>query len=167
MFGNRTEYKKATGQDAPAFDERRKIKRWFDPQAGASGLPRIRYDNCVLSDDKGNFILVNGLPIIWPIEMSVAEASAVNLPPEDPGGNTAIQPYMLPEVQAPSRAAGPDEIIMVAGPDLGLLNGQVLIFRNTKLWAEEQAVAAVEEGKFTAKDRAMLTALCSKLGVVV
>ena len=167
IFGNRAEYKKETGQEAPAFDERRKIKRWFDPQAGSTGLPRVRYENCVLTDEKSNFVLVNGLPVVWPIEMPVTEAASVNLPPEDPSGNTAIQPYMLPEVQAPSRAPGPDEVIMVAGPDMGLLNGQVLIFRNTKLWAEEQAAISVEEGKFTAADRNMLKALCAKFGVTV
>jgi len=155
-YKNRAGYKQATGTDAPAYDPTRKIKRWMDLSAGSDGLPEVIYANTLMLNAKGEFLSRNGVPIARPMVLSVAEAKSVNLPPEDAAGNTSIQPEMLPEVQCPFRALTADEVLVVAGPEMGLLSGKAVFIRNTKLWAEEQAQVVEEEGLFTAADRAIL-----------
>jgi hypothetical protein len=163
VFATRTEYRVATGQEAPPFDDTRKIKRWFDPDAGADGLPEVIYQNNIMIRPDGTFVLKNGVPVTRPLVLPVEEAQTVNLPPEDPSGNTSIQPGWG-EIPCPFRDLAPDEILVVAGAEAGFLSGKFIMIRNVKLFAEEQARQADESGKFTAADRAMLKAIAEKLG---
>lgn len=164
IFGNRTEYKAATGQDAPPFDAGRRIKRWFDPKAGADGLPEVIYQNNIMIRTDGTFALKNGTPVTRPLVLPVEEARTVNLPPEDPSGNTSIQPGWA-EIPCPFRDLTEDEILVVAGAEAGFLSGKLIMIRNVKLFEEERARQADESGKFTTSDRALLTAIAKKLGV--
>jgi hypothetical protein len=165
MYGTRAKYKQATGVDAPPFDSTRKIKRWMDLTAGADGFPEVVYQNTLMLNASGEFISRNGVPIVRPLVLTVEDAKTVNLPAEDVNGYTAIQPENLPEIQCPFRALTADETLVVAGPEAGLLSGRAIFIRNTKLWAEEQAQAAEEEGLFTAQDRALLKSIAKKLGL--
>ncbi|MBA3973599.1 MAG: hypothetical protein C0504_05180 [Candidatus Solibacter sp.] len=163
MFANRTEFKSAAGQEAPPYDPARKIKRWFDSNAGADGLPEVIYQNNIMSRPDGTFVLKNGAPVVRPLVLPVEEARTVNLPPEDPSGNTAIQPGWT-EIPCPFRDLTQDEILVVAGAEAGFLSGKVIMIRNAKLFEVEQARLADESGKFTAADRAILKAIADKLG---
>jgi hypothetical protein len=162
IYPNRKAYRDGTGEEAPPWDASRKIKKWRDPEAGADGLPEVIYTNNIMVKADGIWALKNGLPVVRPLVLSVEEAKTVNLPPEDPSGNTSIQPG-TGEVGCPFRDLLPDEVIMVAGAEMGFLSGKVLVIRNMKLYAEEQAVEADESGKFTATDRAMLSAIAEKV----
>lgn len=164
-YRNRAEYKAAFGVDAPPFDVTRKIKLWQDPSAGSDGLPEVIYNNAVMTKKDGTFVLKNNKPVIKPIVLPVDEAKSVNLPPEDEKGNTGEIESWMPPIQNPFRDLVEGEEIVVAGPDMGLLSGKFLVIRNTKLWAEEQAAALEESGKFTVADRQLLTAIAAKLGV--
>lgn len=164
VYANRTEYKVATGQDAPPFDAGRKIKRWFDPNAGADGLPEVIYQNNIMIRSDGTFVLKNGAPVTRPLVLPVEEAMTVNLPPEDPSGNTSIQPGWA-EIPCPFRDLAEDEILVVAGAESGFLSGKFIMIRNVKLFEEERARQLDESGKFTSSDRAMLTAIARILGV--
>jgi hypothetical protein len=163
IYANRTEFKAATGQEAPPFDERRKLKRWFDLKAGADGLPEVIYQNNIMIRSDGTFVLKNGVPVTRPLVLPVEEAQTVNLPPEDPSGNTSIQPGWG-EIPCPFRELTQDEILVVAGAEAGFLSGKVIMIRNVKLFEEEKARQADESGKFTAADRAILKAIAEKLG---
>jgi hypothetical protein len=163
LYANRAEYKSATGQEAPGFDAGRKIKRWFDPNAGADGLPEVIYQNNIMIRPDGTFVLKNGSPVTRPLVLPVEEARTVNLPPEDPSGNTSIQPGWA-EIPCPFRELAEDEILVVAGAEAGFLSGKLIMIRNVKLFEEERARQADESGKFTAADRAILRAIAEKLG---
>lgn len=164
VYSSRTDYKMATGQDAPPFDAGRKIKRWFDPKAGADGLPEVIYQNNIMIRPDGTFVLKNGSPVTRPLVLAVEEAKTVNLPPEDPSGNTSIQPGWG-EISCPFRDLTEDEILVVAGAEAGFLSGKFIMIRNVKLFEEERARQADEVGTFTSADRAMLRAIAVKLGV--
>lgn len=164
VYQTRSEYKKATGVEAPPYDENRKIKKWFDPNALVDGLPEVIYPNNIMLTKEKTWILRNGSPVIRPLVLPAEEAATVNLPPEDPTGATAIQAEWI-EIPCPFRDLGPDEIIVVAGQEMGFLSGKVLVIRNTKLFAQEMAAQVEEGGKFTAADRALLQAIAKTLGV--
>lgn len=164
LYQNRAEYKQAKGSDAPPYDPTRRIKRWEDPDAELEGLPEIIYQNVLMTQKNSmDWVLRNGVPVTTVLVLPVDEAMTVNLPPEDPHGNTSIQNPA--EVPCPFLPLGPDEILVVAGAEMGFLSGQQIVVRNTKLFAEEMAKQADESGKFTSADRALLKAVAAKLGV--
>lgn len=164
-YRTRAEYRTAFGAEAPEFNQFRKIKYWLDLNAGEDGLPEVIYPNTIMENKEGQFVLRNGKPIVRQLNLSVEEAKSVNLPPEDGVGNTGDVKAQMPPVQNPFRDLLEGEELVVAGPDLGLLNGQVIVIRNTKLWEAEQKAASESDGKFTAADREKLWAIAVKLGV--
>ena len=164
LYGSRSDYKLATGKDAPAYDETRRIKRWEDPNAADEGLPEVIYTRVLMTQKNSmDWVLKNGTPVTTVLTLPVEEAASVNLPPEDPHGNTSIQDPR--EVPCPFLPLGPDEILTIAGAEMGFLSGTQIVVRNVKLFAEEMAKAVEDSGKFNASDRAMLRAIAAKLGV--
>lgn len=164
LYQKRADYKEATGKDAPDYDPTRRIKRWEDPAAADEGLPEVIYQNVLMTKKNStDWVLRNGVPVTTVLALPVDEAMTVNLPPEDSSGNTSIQDPR--EVPCPFLPLGPDEVLAVAGAEMGFLSGTQIVIRNTKLFAEEMAKQADESGKFTSADRAMLKAIAAKLGV--
>ena len=163
LYNNRAEYKKQTGKDAPDYDPSRKLKFWEDPNAGEDGLPEIIYPNNVMTRPDGTFVLKNGVPVVRPLVLSVEEARTVNLPPEDPSGNTALQSSA--EILVPFRDLRPDEVLVVGGTEMRFLSGQQIVIRNQRLYNEAMVKEAEDSGKFTSADRATLKAIAAKLGI--
>jgi hypothetical protein len=158
---NRKQYLEAKGVEAPPFDPSRKIKQWEDP-AATSKFARLVYPYTVEEDEHGQPLRDNGAPVLMPLPILVTEARTVNLPPEDPNGNTSIQPEWLPAVPCPIDPPGPGEALVFG--DTPFTATGVWI-RNLAQHAAEQAAQDEGAGKFTAADRALLTAIARKVGV--
>lgn len=163
---DRADYKKQTGLIAPEFDSSKPLKFWWDAMAEeeADGLPEVVYQNNVMVKPDGTWALRNGAPATKPLVLTVEDALNVNLPPEDPTGRSVV-PAGHKQIPCPFRDLGPDEVLAIAGAEMGFLSGKVIVIRNNKLFAEEMAQQAEDSGKFTGSDRAMLKAIAAKLGL--
>ena len=162
---DRADYKRKTGKEAPDYDRTRDLKFWWDASAGEDGLPEVIYQNNIMLRADGTWALRNGAPVTKPLVMSVEEAKTVNLPPEDITGGTQVPPAGTKTIACPFRDLQQDEVLSIAGAEMGFLSGKVIVIRNVKLFSEAIAKEADDSGKFTAADRAMLRAIAAKLGV--
>ena len=164
IYKDRKDYKERTGQEAPPYSPDRPLKFWADVNAGADGAPEVVYLNNIMLKSDGYWFLRNGAPTTKPLVLTAEEAQTVNLPPEDPSGNTVV-PANTKVLACPFRDLGSDEVLAIAGPEMGMLSGTQIVIRNTKLYAAELAKEADDSGKFTPTDRALLKAIASRLGV--
>jgi len=118
-FADRAAFSAATGEQAPAFDPKRTVKKWFDTtpvEEGASLDEMVSYEVFGFSGE--------GVPAYKTIRMTVLEASTVNLP-----GLRTYAPYVV----APTTA----EFRNNFGPN-GAMNP-------TLLSTEKQALAMLAE----------------------
>lgn len=164
---DRADYRRQTGQEPPPFDPNKPLKFWWDKDAytDADGLPEIVYANNVMTKTDGTWALRSGVPVTKPLVLAVEDAANVNLPPEDPSGSTVV-PAGIKSIPCPFRDLLPDESLAVAGAEAGFLSGKVLVIRNNKKFAEAQARAAEDSGRFTSDDRARLRAVADRLAAI-
>jgi hypothetical protein len=148
VYMTRDEYKAATGQEAPEWNSDRAPKYWFDPAAKNSPKMTVVYD-CVIATAVNGVALVSedGKPVTDLLVLSRNEAASVNIPPKVanvPGAD-------VPAVQVPLRE-------LEANEELFFSLGGVVSVKNTTLYSQ------LDNG-FTVKDREILMAIASKLGL--
>jgi hypothetical protein len=148
VYMTRDEYKAATGEEAPAWNSDRAPKYWLDPAAKNATRMSVVYD-CVIATAANGVPLVGegSKPLTDLLVLSKSEAASVNIPPKVanvPGAD-------VPAVQCPLRA-------LEAGEELFFSLGGVVSVKNIALFSQ------LDNG-FTVKDREILVAIASKLGL--
>jgi hypothetical protein len=101
-YASREDYERATGQPAPAWNPQRQPKFWFDPKpkkmtTGPDGTPYTIYTNVFL----GGFAEDQN-PVFETLMLSLAEASAANIPPTGTG-QTNVPGADAPAVPCPAK----------------------------------------------------------------
>jgi len=147
-YMTRDEYQAAIGEEPPAWNPDRAPKYWFDPAAKNATKMSVVYD-CVIATAANGTPLVgdDGKPVTDLMVLSKSEASTVNIPPKlanIPGAD-------VPAIPVPLRALEP-------GEELFFSLGGVVSVKNTALYSQ------LDNG-FTVKDREILLAIASKLGL--
>jgi hypothetical protein len=148
VYATREEYRRATGQDAPAYNPSRAPKHWLDPKAAASPRRTVVYDLAVQTGDQGQPLAdKQGKPIIDVLLLPRDEAASVNI--WEPGNG--LPAPAMPRVEPPLRepAAG-QEFTFVFPGIVGVL---------------DRAAAQASANYFTPADRALLQAIAKKLAV--
>lgn len=148
-YQTRQDYRRAVGEEPPAWDPQRPPKYWFDPNARQSTRRNVVYDNVLAVSESGSPLVgPDGKPMLDLLVLSKEEAATVNIPPKEvsnvPGADR-------PEVPCPLRALDPDE-------ELFFDFGGIVAVKNRKLYPQ------LEVG-FTSEDRALLQAIAKKLGL--
>ena len=158
-YTKRAKYKEKFGVDAPPYDPSIPIKYWLDDEV-PTDLPEVVYPNALMVDKTGTLIRRNGAPVVRPVILPVEQARSVNLPDEDQFGNTSIQPGTFAPVPCPINMPGPGEALVFGDTPFTATSAYI---RNLALYAENQNQLNSDAGKFTPKDREMLTALYQRL----
>jgi hypothetical protein len=141
------EYRKATGENPPAYDPSRPPKNWFDPGALASPRRTVVYDPVLAIGPQGQILAdADGKPMLDILLLSKDEAARVNLWHEQSGHPAPT----LPPVPAPLRP-------LRANEELIFLYPQLVVVRDKSVEADK--------GMFTAEDRALLRKIARKLAV--
>ncbi len=148
VYMTRDEYQAAFGEEPPAWNPDRAPKYWFDPAAKNAPKMSVVYD-CVIATAANGAALVgdDGKPVTDLMVLSKSEASSVNIPPHlanVPGAD-------VPAIPVPLRA-------LETGEELFFSLGGVVSVKNTALYSQ------LDNG-FTVKDREILLAIASKLGL--
>lgn len=161
-YMSRAEYLAAKGVDAPPFDSTRDLKNWEDPEA-SNRFPKVTYPYTLMEDENspGTLLRDNGAPVLCPLVLPWREARVVNLPDEDKGGNTSIQPGTR-TVPCPIDIPGPGEALVFGDNPF---TGDAVWIRDLAKYAAMKEAQTEEAGKFTAADRAKLNAIAAKLNV--
>ena len=155
-YQSRAHYKAVTGMEPPEFDVTKHVKRWADPDP-QSASRTITYARVLARDENSLAIRgEDGNPVLEPLTIEKFWASRVNIPPDT---HTATQDtyYPLFELDCPLRELLPEEKL-VFGPM------STVLVRNTRLWNEQ---VELQSGAFLPRDRALLEAIGSALGVAV
>jgi len=148
-YQTREDYRRAMGEEPPAWDPHRPPKYWFDPNARQSPRRNVVYDNVLATSDSGSPLVgPDGKPMLDVLVLSKEEAATVNIPPKDV---TNVAGADRPEVPCPLRALESNE-------ELFFDFGGVVAVKNRELYAQ------LEVG-FTSEDRALLQAIAKKLGI--
>lgn len=149
-YATRDAYRRATGEDAPAFDPARKRKHWFDPQATESAKRQFIYDRVLAFEGRNPAHDEAGDPVVEMLVLSRAEAATVNIPISEsdslpvPGGD-------YPEVPVPIKA---------------LKEGERLVFdRLGQVRVRIEAIYGQTYEGFSSRDRAVLNAIARHLNV--
>jgi hypothetical protein len=147
-YMTRDEYKTATGQEAPVWNTDRAPKYWFDPDAKNATRMSVVYDIVIATNANGvPLIGDDGKPMTDVMVLSKAEAGSVNIPPK--GANvTGADATVVPP---PLRPLEP-------GEELFFSLGGVVSVKNIDLFSQ------LDNG-FTVKDRKILVAIATKLGI--
>ncbi len=148
VYMTRDEYKAATGQEAPAWNSDRAPKYWFDPAAKNAPRMSVVYNSVIATAANGvPLIGEDGKPMTDVMVLSKAEAGSVNIPPKAAN----VLGADVPVVQPPLRPLEPNE-------ELFFSLGGVVSVKNIDLFSQ------LDNG-FTVKDRKILLAIASKLGL--
>ncbi|MBI3207765.1 MAG: hypothetical protein HYZ37_02545 [Candidatus Solibacter usitatus] len=151
VFQTREAYFKATGKEAPAYDETKDIKSWFDPNALENPRRKIVYDRVLaIAANKAPIPGPDGKPMLEPMVIDRELAATVNIPPKGPGIVDAPQTGY--EIPVPLRAVDAEE-------ELYFRFGGTVAVKN-------KALFPAPPGEFTDSDRTLLRAIANKLGVV-
>lgn len=141
------DYRKATGEEPPPYDPTRPPKAWFDPNALGSPRRTVVYDPVLAVGSKGEILAdQHEKPMLDILLLSKEEAARVNI-----WHNQSGQPApSMPPVPMPLRQLKPNEELIFLYP-------QVVVVRDKSV--------EIDNGMFTAKDRALLKKIADKLGV--
>jgi len=151
VYQNRAQYLKATGIEAPEFDNSKPPKYWFDPNAEKTPKRSLLYDWVLATDEKGKPVVgADGKAYLEPMMLFKQEAATVNLPMNDSANEPGTE---VPPVPVPMRALEPEEDLIVGF-------GGVIMVRNRSI-AEEGPTS------FSYQDRETIKAIAKKLGVPV
>ena len=151
-YATREDYKKATGQEAPAWNPYRQPKGWFDPEARKSTSRRIVYERALSTNPDNGVPLFDseGRPQLDALVLDRDEAATVNIPPRG-SGMTNVPGADQPAIPVPMRALEPNE-------ELYRGFGGIIMVKNTDLFPKAEA-------GFGEEDRALLRRIAEKLEV--
>jgi len=151
VFQTRSEYFKATGEQAPPWNPSKPVKMWFDPEARKTTRRTIIYDSALMYHENGALVVDKSeQPVLDTLALLKEEAAQVNMLPDerlvDYGWGSRVAP-----IPVPLRKLNP-------GEELVLTFGNVVAVR-------DKAAAISAPTAFTFSDRLLLEKIAQKLGV--